>query len=407
MGDIIYPSTAAEVLEVIGDSVASKRPLEVLGAGSRRGLGRPTSADVRLELRNLSGIEIYEPSELVLTALAGTPLSEIESALATNRQQLAFEPPDFGLLYSSISGQSTIGGVIATNSSGPSRFQTGAARDHFLGFEAVTGRAEKIKSGGRVVKNVTGFDLPKLIAGSYGTLAVMTKITLKVLPRPEFTRTLLIYGAEVSRALVDLKRAVQSPFGVNGAAYLSTTFARRSSVDYVSNNGDGVTAIRIQGHKPSVESRLEGLRKMYADRSSVEELHGRNSTRLWSEIRDISSLAGENPAQIWRLSLPPRQTDTAVRELVAQLDGKCLLDWGGGLLWFVIRSRPDAGQQQIHKCAQGLGGHATLYRAADHVRREIPVFSPQSFVLAALTKRLKNSFDPHGLLNPGRMYADT
>jgi len=408
MTDTLKPNNAAQVLEAVKWAAAEGNALEVVGRGSKRGFGRAVAPRLGLDLSGLSGIGGYEPSELFMTAFTATPMAEIEAALRQNNQQMAFEPADLGPLFGGDEDEGTIGGAIACNLAGPRRIKVGAARDHFLGFSAVSGRGEVFKSGGTVVKNVTGFDLSKLIAGSFGTLAVMTEVTFKVLPAPEKTRTVLILGLDDAAAAMTMARALGSAHDVSSAAHLPTVAARRSRVSYVAGAGRAVTAMRVEGPGPSVEHRCRALKALLKGKGDIEELHSENSRTLWREIRDAALLgaaAGDPKArQVWRLSVPPMAGPGAAEALARELAGEAFYDWGGGLVWLAIAARPDAGHREVRAAVAAAGGHATLVRAADAVRARVPVFEPQAARLAALTARVKEAFDPNGVLNPGRMY---
>jgi glycolate oxidase FAD binding subunit len=406
MSETLKPTDAAEVLQAVQWAVASGRPLEVLGRGSKRGFGRPGGAAVGLDLSRLSGIGRYEPNELYMTTGASTPMTEIEAALRQNNQQMAFEPADLGPLLGSGEESGSIGGAIACNLAGPRRIKVGAARDHFLGFHAVSGRGEVFKSGGTVVKNVTGFDLSKLLAGSFGTLAVMTEVTFKVLPAPEKTRTVLALGLADADAVNVLSKALGSAHEVSAAAHLPVAAAKRSKVSYVANAGQAVTAMRVEGPGPSVEHRCNALREILKGKAETEELHSENSATLWCEVRDVALLAdGPNETrQVWRLSVPPTTGARLVAALAGNLGGEAIYDWGGGLVWLSMPARPDAGHAQMRAAVAAAGGHATLLRASADVRAQVPVFQPPQDRLMSLTARVKEAFDPKGVLNPGRMY---
>ncbi|HER26868.1 MAG TPA: hypothetical protein ENI69_07140 [Rhodospirillales bacterium] len=277
----------------------------------------------------------------------------------------------------------------------------GAARDHILGFHALSGRGEPFKSGGRVVKNVTGFDLSKLLTGSLGTLAIMTDVTFKVLPVPDKARTVLVLGDNGEKAVAALTLALQSPFEVSGAAYVPAEIAALSDVSYVSGAGAGVAAIRLEGPGPSVEFRTGKLRHMLADFGQTEELHSMNSATLWREIRDVSYFVGGDD-QVWRLSVPPTEGPGVAERLTEATGGKVFFDWGGGLIWLAMKPSPDAAHESVRTAIGTGGGHATLIRASADIRAAVPVFQPQSAPLAALAERVKDSFDPKGILNPGR-----
>ena len=401
----LKPTSADDLLASVKDALAAATPLEILGRGTKRDLGRPFQAGRKLDLSAMTGVTLYEPGELVLSARAGTPLAEIEVLLKQNRQELAFEPPDLGPLLGGAASMQTIGGVIAGNLAGPRRIKSGAARDHFLGFTAVSGRGEVFKSGGRVMKNVTGYDLSKLLAGSWGTLAVMSDVTLKVLPAAEKTRSVLVMGLDPAQATQAMAAALQSPHEVAGAAYLPAPLSARSSASYVSNAGASVTALRLEGTPGSVAWRCEQLKTQLAAFGPVEELHSMNSAKLWRELRDVAYLVQPQDRPLWRLSVPPQSGAAMIAQISRLIDATWFLDWGGGLVWLTVpRDVHDAGAALIRD-AVGEHGHATLYRAPADLRAQIAVFQPQPPALAALTRRVKDSFDPQRILNPGRMYA--
>jgi glycolate oxidase FAD binding subunit len=403
-GTTFSPESAEQVVEAITWATAEGTPLEVVGRGSKRALGRPVQAAHALDLSRLDGITLYEPEELVLSARAGTPLAAIEAELEERRQMLAFEPPDLGPLLGGAAGAGSIGGVLACNLAGPRRIKAGAARDHFLGVAAVSGRGELFKSGGRVVKNVTGYDLCKLIAGSYGTLAAMTEVTVKVLPRPEKTYTVLLLGLDDAAASQAMTRALGSPHEVSGAAHLPAAQAGKSTVSYVAGAGGAVTALRLEGPGPSVEYRCAALRRELADLGETEELHSQNSLVFWRELRGVRPFVDDQQTAVWRLSVAP----TAGPDVVGAIgEGEIFYDWGGGLIWLSLPldGAGDAGAARVREAVAAVGGHATLIRAPLELRAAAPVFQPQGEAAAALTRRVKEGFDPGQVLNPGRMYA--
>jgi glycolate oxidase FAD binding subunit len=396
MADALRPRDEADLVEIVQAAVASEAPLELIAGGTKRGFGRPGEGRA-VDLSGLAGVTMYEPSELVMTVRPGTPMSEIEGLLGQNRQQLAFEPADLGPLFGVPAGRQTLGGVLATNLSGPRRIKAGAARDHFLGFRGVGGRGEAFKSGGRVVKNVTGYDLSKLMAGSFGTLAALTEVTVKVHPAPEKLRTVLLFGLDEERAVAALAQAAGSPHEVSGLAHLPAAAAKRSKAPYVVDAGASVTAVRVEGPGPSVEHRCRALRDELKRFGASEELHGMNSARFWQEVRDVAPLLPEPEAALWRLSVTPSEAPRLLRELGP---ADWFADWAGGLLWL---AEPQAEPEQVRR-AVGAHGHATLVRGPEAARRA--AFQPQPAALAALTRRVKESFDPLHLLNRGRMYED-
>jgi len=404
----LRPTTPQELKELIAAAAAEQTALEILGAGSKRALGRPVEVARRLHLGGLAGVSLYEPAELVMAAQAGTPLVEIEERLAASQLQLDFEPPDYGLLLGGRAGGGTIGGAFACNLAGPRRIKAGAARDHLLGVQAATGRGELIKSGGRVVKNVTGYDLCKLLTGSFGTLAVMSEVTFKVLPAPPETCTLLLSGLPRERAFAALRRALGSPFDVAGAAHLPAAAAARSAT-VVATAGADVSALRLEGLAPSVRYRAEALTRLLApEGGAVEQLDTGSSLALWREIRDVALLPGE--LTLWRVSSAPRAAAELLDALEPRFELAWLADWAGGLLWLAVpdeaRGGPaDGGAAVIRAALAGPRGHATLIRGSPALRAAVPVFQPQEAALARLTARVKESFDPRRILNPGRMYA--
>lgn len=408
MTEIMKPENADQVLEAVKWAAAEQAPLELRAAGTKRGLGRPMDDTRILDLSGLSEIIYYEPAELVLSAGASTPMSEIRAALAEHNQQLAFEPPDLGPLLGASAGSATLGGTLVCNLAGPRRIKAGAARDHFLGFHAVSGRGEVFKSGSRVVKNVTGFDLSKLMAGSHGTLAVVTEATVKVLPAPDKTRTVLIRWAQDGiydhggvKAMTD---AMASAHEVSGAAHLPAALAKLSSVDFVSETGRAITAIRVEGPGPSVEHRCAALRDQLAKYGATEELHSANSKVLWHEIRDVRFLADDKNRHVWRLSVPPADGSRVALKILEGNPGEALYDWGGGLVWLALEPADGAHADVVRRYVDEVGGHATLFRAPDTVRRDVSVFQPLEGAIADITRRIKEGFDPGGILNPGRMY---
>jgi glycolate oxidase FAD binding subunit len=407
----LKPASTENIVDIVAEAAANETPLEIVGHGTKRGLGRPLQAPQLLDLSALAGITQYEPNELVLTCRAGTPLTEIEAALKEKNQQLAFEPPDLAPLYGAAAGAGTIGGVLSCNLSGPRRLKAGAARDHFLGFKAVSGRGEAFQAGGRVVKNVTGYDLCKLMAGAHGTLAVLTEVTVKILPAPEKSRTVLVYGLDDAPAIQALIRAVNSPHEVSAAAHLPAHIAARSAVDFVASAGRPVTAIRIEGPGPSVEHRCAALRRELADSGPTEELHSLRSLILWREVRDVAPLLPDPSRLLWRLSVPPASGAQVVRDLqgggrTASSPSEYYYDWSGGLIWLALPPADDASAAAIRAAVARHGGHATLMRASAATRLSVPVFEPQPAALAALSRRVKDSFDPRRILNPGRMATD-
>jgi glycolate oxidase FAD binding subunit len=391
------PTDERALAEIVQAAIAEEEPVEVVAGGSKRGFGRPLQAPHTLDVSAFSGITAYEPEELVLTAGAATSLAEIERALAGAGQMLAFEPPDWRVLHGSEAARPTLGGTIAANLSGPRRIKQGAARDHFLGFRGVSGRGEAFKAGGRVVKNVTGYDLCKLLAGSHGTLAVLTEITVKVLPRPEVARSVALRGLGELAALRVMTAALGSPHEVSGAAHLPKG----------ENGADRpLTLLRLEGPEPSVKARAASLRQELAGGGAVEELDEAESAQLWNAVRDVLPLAAPGDRALWRVSVPPGAGPALAAGVAQAADAAYFFDWGGGLVWLAVKGARDGGAALIRRQVAASGGHATLLRASDALRLAVPVFQPLSPALAALTARVKDGFDPKRILNRGRMYPE-
>jgi len=378
----LKPATPDEVQAAVAEAGASARHIEVIGAGTKRSIGSMDHVDVVLSTQRLDRIVDYSPDELVLTAQPGVRIADLEKICASRGQMLAFEPPRWTRLLAS-RGEPTLGGVVAANLSGPRRIRAGAARDHVLGFSAVSGRGEVFKAGGKVVKNVTGYDLMKLMTGSWGTLSIFTELTIKVLPAPRTELTLLLFGLADVRATEAMRTALNGPFEVSGAAHLPTYAARSRPLKAEMP----VTALRLEGFEASVEARAQALVAALQSFGRIDELEGQHSRDFWVQIREAEAFAGD-PRPLWRLSLPPAQGWKGPHAL----PGDALYDWGGGLAW-LLTDEPAA---KVRATVRSLGGHALCLRGAE-------AFGPREGPLGALQERVKAAFDPLGVLNPGRM----
>jgi glycolate oxidase FAD binding subunit len=414
MVENVKPRDAAEVEQTIQWAMAGGKTLEVVGRGSKRPIGRAAQWDMTLDLSGLSGVTLYEPAELVLSAKAGTSLAEIEALLLASGQELAFEPMDYGPLLGTAAGSATIGGVLAGNLSGPRRVKAGAARDHFLGVTAVSGRGETFKSGGRVVKNVTGYDLCKLLAGSWGTLAAMTDVTIKTLPRAKTERTVLVPGLDDATAGKVMTAVMGSYADASAAAHLPQALAKR--IAETATAGAAVTAFRIEGVAPSVAHRhalmdalvVHLLEESAQPRAQLATLEEASSRALWRAIRDVTPFAAAGPAgarDVWRISTAPAHGASVGRALVERAEAEVLYDWAGGLIWAALPSSDDARSRLVRSLTAEPGGHATLIRAPAAVRAAVDIFQPEAPALSVLTRRVREGFDPRGVLNPGRMWA--
>jgi glycolate oxidase FAD binding subunit len=403
MSDNFKPSHPRDVEAAVQWAIAGGKSLEIVGHGSKRLFGRPAQYDATIDLSGMAGVIFYEPQELVLSARAGTAVADIAALLASKGQELAFEPMDYGPLLGGKPGRGTIGGILAANVSGPRRIRVGAARDHVLGAVAVSGRGETFRSGGRVVKNVTGFDLCKLLTGSWGTLGILTEVTLKVLPRTHTEATLAVYGLTDLEATAAMASAMATPLGVSGAAHLPDYVA--SQVDGL-NGPEAATVFRVDGFPSSIDECVASLRRAVRPFGASATLDQEASRRLWRAIRDVRPFwadgqSGDRP--LWRVSVPPNKGC----EIAAKITPAAMLfyDWAGGLIWIAPPVSQDCGAGEIRGAVASAGGHATLVRAPPDARAVIDPFQPETGTLAALTKRVKENFDPKGVLNPGRMWA--
>ena len=401
MSDIIAARDEGEVADVVRTALSDGKTLEIRGHGSKRAIGRPSQTDLTLDLSALTGVTLYEPEELVLSARAATPRADIEDMLAANGQMLAFEPMDPAPLLGSAAGAGTLGGLFSVNLSGPRRISHGAVRDHALGIKAVSGRGEPFKSGGRVVKNVTGYDLPRLMAGAFGTLCIATEITLKVLPRPPMEETLVAKVASPEAAAAALSAAMGSSCEVSGAAFLPEGVAARLPG---LSGSPAVVALRLEGVAPSVTARRTMLRAVLAPFGAADVLETDASRALWLAVRDVAPFCGLGERAVWRLSTQPMAGPALATRLAADLGGEAYCDWAGGLIWLCLPGEA-AHAEAVRAALAPHGGHATLIRATAAERARTAVFQPLDGALAALTKRVKESFDPGLVLNPGRMHA--
>jgi glycolate oxidase FAD binding subunit len=388
------PVDEQEAASVIADAHRKIVRLSVAGRNTKSALGRPVEASASITSTELKGITLYEPTELVISARSGTPVSEIVRTLAAKGQELPFEPMDYRPLLGS-RGEPTIGAIAAMNISGPRRIMAGAARDSLIGVRLINGRGEVIKSGGRVMKNVTGLDLVKLMAGSWGTLGFLTEVTFKILPRPERVATLVLRGLDDRRAIEALSGALGSPFDVTGAAHVPSADMQGSR-----------TLIRLEGFSGSIDYRLGEMRRLLKRYGSGDIIEGRAAEGMWQAVRDATLLLDYRDRAIWRISTAPTRGPDLAGQIAQVLDARWFYDWGGGLIWLATPPEGDAGASVIRAATQTFGGHATLIRAPSDVRANVAVFQPQADPVMRITRGIKASFDPAGILNPGRMYAE-
>ncbi|MBZ0163266.1 MAG: FAD-binding protein [Notoacmeibacter sp.] len=395
----LVPESEAEARQMIAAARAAGTPLAICGGNTRAGLGRPVQAEKTLSSRALSGIVAYDPAELVIIARAGTAVAEIEAALEKNGQRLVFEPMDHRPLLSS-QGEPTIGAIAAGNISGPRRLVAGAARDSLLGVRFVNGAGEVVKNGGRVMKNVTGLDLVKFMAGSWGTLGFLTEVTFKVLPAAETETTLAIRGLLDDAAVTAMAHAMATSAEVSGAAHLPELVAGTVLGGKLGN--DAATLLRLEGFEASVAIRAGKLKSLLGAMGEIEELGAADSRRLWREVRDCIPFADGTQKPVWRVSMKPGQAHEMVMAMRMQTGASAFYDWQGGLAW--VRMENDPADELVRReIARHGGGHATLVRADPQYRLLVPVFQPEQGPVAELSKRIKAKFDPASILNPGRM----
>ena len=402
------PLTLESLQQQIAAAADQRTPLEPMGAGTKRGYGRAVAGAVpgvtALDVRELAGVLVYQPEELICVVRPGTPLAELEAVLAERRQMLAFEPPHWA-------PGATVGGVVACNLSGPRRFKAGAARDHLLGFQAVTGRGEVIRGGGRVVKNVTGYDLSKLVCGSFGTLMVLTEVCLKVLPRPEAERTVAVTGLVEAAALALLGDAARTQQEPTGLAYLPAGAQLPAELVARSPGGSsagssGVALIRVEGPERAVTAQALALAAAAQERGGAAAvLDPAPSRETWRAVRELEGLPLASGERLWRLSVPAAAggaVGDALRRRLGPRPVRLVYDWAGGLVWAAL---PPLADGWIHDVARAAGGHASLLRSSAPVPLDLDAFTPLDPVQRKLHAQLKNAFDPAGILNPGRMYA--
>ncbi len=405
MSEVLRPAAGWELASMLAPFIEARTPIEIMGSGSKRRIGRPMQAAVTLSTSSLRGVFMYEPTELVMGAHAGTPLAQIEADLAAQGQMLAFEPIDLGPTTGGTANTQTIGAVFAANVSGPRRIAVGAARDHLLGIEGVNGRGEVFQSGGRVMKNVTGYDLCRGLSGSWGTLACLTQLTYKVLPMAEDAATLVYTGLTEEIGVELLCAAMTSPFEVTGTVHLPEAVARRLQDPQLRALAKSVTAIRIENFAESVAYRSGQLKerlKVYGDPIVLDAGH---TLSFWGELRRLSVMPYSPATALWRISTAPKKGPQVVAAIRRHMPAEVYYDWSGGLVWLEVQASSDAGASDIRRALAVNGGHATLIRAEPSVRAAVEVFQPQAPAVERLLRGLKTAFDPYGLFNPGRMYA--
>jgi glycolate oxidase FAD binding subunit len=405
--DTLKVRDAKDVEQVVCAALASEQPLEIVGHGTKRLIGQPMATNALLDLSALNAVTAYEPNELIITVEAGAPLADVLSLIDSKNQQFAFEPVNTSQLLGT-PDIGTIGGMIGAGLAGPRRIKAGGVRDHLLGAHAVSGFGDSFKAGGRVVKNVTGYDLCKLLAASWGTLAVMTEVTLKVMPRAESERTLVLRGLDDVTANRAMTAALGSPFDVSAAAHVpnSAFRAAEGALADLGSPRQAVTLLRLEGITASAVHRAAALAAVLAPFGVAEILQDAASAAIWSSVRDVQPFAVDGALgawPVWRIVCPPASGGALGQALARDTGGDVIYDWGGGLIWAALPPKPDAQAALVRARVNAAGGHAALLRASEQIRRNVDVFHPQAGGLASLSERVRLSFDPKNILNRGRL----
>ena len=405
-----YPHTEKEVSNFIKKFYKSSLPIELVGSGSKRKIGKPLQCSKTLSLSKLSGIIKYLPEELYIKVKACTSIKEIEDELKKNKQQLAFEPIDFGNFLNGKSDFGTAAGQVSCNISGPRRFKVGSVRDHVLGFRGVNGKGEIIKSGGTVVKNVTGYDLSKLICGSYGTLVALTEITFKVLPAPEESKTLIIHGQKIESAIDFLDKAISSSNDVSGAIFLPKGPEVRGCVMNIENTfklndlkyEGSFTAIRIEGSKNSIDQRIKNLiKELQITNLNISILEVYQSEIFWNKVKSLEFFYSSKNS-ILRIVIPPSECVNLVYQFSNKF--KYYIDWGGALMWLEAFELSEEMFESIRRKVVKIGGYVTMIKNSDYLPYVEEVFTINRDRFN-ISQNIKKSFDPKRILNPGKMYT--
>ncbi len=398
---VLKPKTENEISEVVRECYKKNIPLEINGSKSKNKIGKNFQTEKTLDMSSYSGIIDYKPEELYIKAKAGTSLEIINNALEKNNQQLAFEPIDFGCLFSGKKNLGTIGGVMACNFAGPRRFKVGSVRDHVLGFKGINGKGEIIKSGGTVVKNVTGYDLSKILSGSFGTLAVLSEIAVKVLPKSPCNKTLVIDNPHIKKALEYLNLALSSSSDCSGGVFYPEIFRNYFSLNDLTIKG-ALTAIRIEGPAKSVDKRIEKLMKeINVNSNEVSILEPEQSNVFWKNTQNLNVFSATK-SNLLRIVSPPSETFDLIQKL-KKFDIKYFIDWGGNLVWLEINKVSPKILREITDIVRSAKGYLTVIKIEEHLKAQIDIFAID-LIKYKITEKIKKSFDPRRILNPGKMY---
>tara|TARA_B100000945_G_C20410538_1_gene612315 strand:+ start:159 stop:1412 length:1254 start_codon:yes stop_codon:yes gene_type:complete len=398
---IFKPTTEDEISNIVRECYKKGIPIEINGLKSKSKIGRNFQAEKTLDLSNYSGIIDYKPEELYIKVKAGTPLEEINIALEKNNQQLAFEPTDFGFIFEGKKNLGTMGGVMSCNFAGPRRFKVGSVRDHVLGFRGINGKGEIIKSGGTVVKNVTGYDLSKILSGSFGTLTILSEIAIKVLPKPLCNKTLVIDNPHLKKAIEYLNLALSSSSDVSGGAFYPEIFRNYFSLNDLTIKG-ALTAIRVEGPQNSVNQRIDKLKKeLKVNTDEVSVLETQQSNLFWKNTQNLSVFSNIKNNLI-RLVVPPSSTFDLLQKM-KKYQINYFIDWGGNLIWVEINKINTKILKEINDIVREYQGYLTVIKIEEHLKAQVDIFAIDP-IKYKISEKIKKSFDPKRILNPGKMY---
>jgi len=388
----------------LAEATANGTPVEIIGGHTKAHFGRPRQAYETISTHVLRGIRSYDHRDRIITVQAGCLISDIEREIHARGQMLGFEPIDVASIFGDEPGRATIGGVVASNLSGSRRVSGFGIGDSIRGVKAVAGTGEVIQTGGTVTRGADGFNLMRLLTGSWGTLAALVEISLRLQPIPEHTDTIIILGLSEEIAIEAMSGALMTPYGITGTVHLEPRIASRLWFEAIREQGRSVTALRLENASASASGRLAGLKDALHAYGELHVLSHQDSLSFWHELRLLSVLPySETP--LWRISTLPSKAFEVVSGIRRYMQVDAFYDWSGGLIWLEVPQSADAGATEIRRVIASSGGHATLVRAPDHVKESIDVFEPMHSGVELMTKRLKRVFDPAGVLNRGRMYA--
>ena len=400
--NIFNPSSREEIAEIIRNCYKKNIPLEINGSKSKNKIGRNFQAEKTLDLTSYSGIIDYKPEELYIKVKAGTPINSIIEELDKHDQQLAFEPIDFGFLFNGKSNNGTIGGVISCNFAGPRRFKVGSARDHLLGFQGINGKGEIIKSGGTVVKNVTGYDLCKLISGSFGTLSVLTELSVKVLPKPQSSKTLIINNPHIKKAIEYLGTALSSPSDPSGGVFYPEQFDQSFTFNDLTHKG-ALTAIRIEGPSNSVDHRIKNLSaELGLLENEYSILESVQTKIFWNKTKNLE-IFSNSKKNLLRIVVPISET-LSVLQKMKPYEINYFLDWGGSLIWVELEKISLKILREIKDITQRHSGYFTIIKVEDDLKASADIFTIDP-IKYKISEKIKKSFDPKRIFNPGKMYS--